>query len=114
MWGLLVGVVSYFPAAWYGHRFLEGQGMEPGFTRKLSVFLFASIVSTALGYGVSLVTSSPAHRHAEADLQRQTLQLLGSAARCTQDPSLPQCSQDRAEAEQLLGKLLGGTPAKSH
>ncbi|MGC9238494.1 MAG: hypothetical protein ACP5D5_02405 [Acidithiobacillus sp.] len=113
MWGLVVGVVSYFPAAWYGHRFLEDQGMEAGFTRKLSVFLFASVVSTALGYGVSLITTSPAHRREEAGLQHQALQILGSAARCAQDPTLPQCAQNRAEAQELLGKILGGDSTKS-
>jgi len=113
MWGLVAGVLSYFPAAWYGHRFLENQGMEPGFVRKISVFLFASIVSSALGYGVSVLTTSPSQRHQEASLQQQALSVLGNAARCTQDPDRSQCSENRAQAQALLARILGAAPAKS-
>ena len=53
MWGIVAGLVSYPVFSWYSKRFLDDQGLESGFTRMLLVFLVATILSSALGYGVS-------------------------------------------------------------
>jgi hypothetical protein len=106
MWGLIAGIVSYFPFAWYGHRYLDEHGMPPGFSRKLLVFLIASVLSTVVGYGVSRLSSTPQHAAAQAQLQQKTMQLLGSSLHCLNDPNQPQCQQNSAAAKQLLHKML--------
>ena len=106
MWGLITGVVSYFPFAWYSHRYLDDHGMPPGFSRRLLVIIVASVLSTGLGYGVSRLTSSPQHLQAESQMQKKTMQLLGSTLHCVNEPSNPQCQQNAAEAHQLLQQML--------
>ena len=107
MWGLLTGIVSYFPFAWYSHRYFDDHGMPPGFSRKLLVFLIASALSSGLGYGVSYLTSSPQHLQAQAQMQQKTMQLLGSTLHCVNDPSNPKCQRNAATAHQLLHQMLG-------
>ncbi|MCE5360459.1 hypothetical protein [Candidatus Igneacidithiobacillus taiwanensis] len=106
MWGLVAGIVSYFPFAWYGHRYLDEHGMPPGFSRKLLVFLIASVLSTAVGFGVSRLSSSPQHAAAQAQLQQKTKQLLSSSLHCLNDPAQPQCQQNSAAAMQLLHEII--------
>lgn len=113
MWGLITGVVSYFPFAWAGHRYLDDHGMPPGFSRKLLVFLLASVLSSGLGYGVSRLTSSPQHVREQAAMQQKTMQLLGSTLHCVNDPSNPKCQQNAATAHQLLHQILGTELGKS-
>ncbi len=53
MLALIVGLVSYFPFAWYAHQYLDDQGYPPGMARKLVVFVIASVLASLASYCVS-------------------------------------------------------------
>ncbi|MHB8321426.1 MAG: hypothetical protein ACYDA7_05365 [Acidithiobacillus sp.] len=55
MFAFIVGLVSYFPFAWYAHRYLDDQGYPPGMVRKLVVFVIASVLASLASYCVSLL-----------------------------------------------------------
>lgn len=46
MFAFIVGLVSYFPFAWYTHRYLDDQGYPPGIARTLVVFVIASVLAS--------------------------------------------------------------------
>jgi hypothetical protein len=52
MSNLIVSTIVFFVAAWYIHRYLDGQEMPKGTTRSLLVFLIASLVSWGSGEAV--------------------------------------------------------------
>lgn len=49
MWNLIISTIVFFIAAWYGRRYLDGQGIPKGMTRSLMIFVFASLVSWGAG-----------------------------------------------------------------
>uniref|UniRef100_E6QLZ4 Uncharacterized protein n=1 Tax=mine drainage metagenome TaxID=410659 RepID=E6QLZ4_9ZZZZ len=51
----MVGLISYFPFAWYIHRYMDDAGYPPGFVRKLVVFVLASILASLASYCVSWI-----------------------------------------------------------
>ena len=53
MFALMVGLVSYFPFAWYTHQYLDDVGFPQGLTRKLVVFVIASVLASLASYIVS-------------------------------------------------------------
>ena len=108
MWGLLAGIVSYPFIAWYSHRRLEEQGLPSGFTRTMLVFLIATALSTALGYGVSWLTSKPEAGVPRQHLQQATTQLLGHELRCLQNPASAACQSAIQQSQQLKEELLSG------
>ncbi|MHB8248770.1 MAG: hypothetical protein ACYDCX_07800 [Acidithiobacillus sp.] len=109
MWGLLAGIVSYPFIAWYSHRRLEEQGLPSGFTRTMLVFLIATALSTALGYGVSWLTSKPEAGGApQQHLQQATTQLLGHELQCLQNPASAACQSAIRQSQQLKEELLSG------
>lgn len=52
MWNLIVSTIVFFIAAWYIHRYLDGQGIPKGMTRGILAFAFASMVSWGTGEAV--------------------------------------------------------------
>ncbi len=116
MWGLVAGIVGYFPLAWYTHRRLDSFGVPPGTGRKLVVFAIATALSTALGDGVSFLTTSPAQRTREAAVHQQTLKLLAGTLACSRNPDAPSCQKEAASAHSLMAQVLGEeeTPPPRH
>ncbi|MCE5394077.1 MAG: hypothetical protein JJ693_05740 [Acidithiobacillus sp.] len=108
MWGLLAGLVSYFPFARLCHNYLDDRGMPPGFSRKLLVFLLASALSSAVGYGVSALFTSPEKAQQDAEVQKKTMALLGNTLQCLQQPNNPRCAKNAQTAQDLLDQILGG------
>jgi hypothetical protein len=49
MWNLIISTLAFIIAGWYLHRYLEDQGIPKGTTRKMLVFLLASLVSWGAG-----------------------------------------------------------------
>ena len=52
MWNLIISTIAFFIAAWYIRRYLDEQGLPKGMTRRMLVFLLASIVSWGAGAAV--------------------------------------------------------------
>ncbi len=113
MWGIVAGLVSYPVFSWYSKRFLDDQGLESGFTRMLLVFLVATILSSALGYGVSWLTT-PAHTQStQAALEKKSTVILGKELHCLQNPSSPACQSAAQQGKALENQLLGSLGAGS-
>lgn len=55
MFAFIVGLVSYFPFAWYAHAYLDDHGYPPGIARKLVVFVIASVLASLASYCVSWI-----------------------------------------------------------
>jgi cytochrome c-type biogenesis protein CcmH/NrfF len=108
MWGLVAGTVSYPVFAWYSRRYLDEQGLERGFTRMVLVFLVATLLSSALGYGVSWMTSTPQSRSSQAQLQKKGTAMLANELKCAQDPASAVCQSTAEQADALEKKLLSG------
>jgi len=68
MWGLIAGLVSYPAFAWTGHRLLQHFDWKPGFSRVLVVFLIATLLSSALGSGVSWILTPPGQQSTQTVL----------------------------------------------
>lgn len=102
MWGLITGIATYFPASWYGRRWLNEQGFESGFLRGVIIFLFASAVSAAAGSAVSWMMApiDPSPQH--VSMQAKANQLLGLDLRCMQDDRSSECAKAQQRAQQLL------------
>ena len=113
MWGIVAGLVSYPVFSWYSKRFLDDQGLESGFTRLLLVFLVATILSSALGYGVSWLTTPSHTRSTQAGQEKKSTAILGKEISCLQNPSSSACQsaaqQGKALENKLLGSLSGGS-----
>lgn len=108
MWGLVAGIVSYPVFAWYSKHYLGEQGLERGFTRMVLVFLVATILSSALGYGVSWMTSTPQSRNSQAQLQKKGTAVLADELECARDPASAVCQSTVEQADALEQKLLSG------
>ena len=108
MWGLVAGTVSYPLFAWYSRRYLDEQGLERGFTRMMLVFLVATLLSSALGYGVSWVTSTPRSRGSQVQLQKAGTAVLDDEWKCIRNPSGAACQSSVQQAEATERKLLSG------
>ncbi len=108
MWGLVAGAVSYPAFAWYSRRFLDAQGLERGFTRMILVFLVATLLSSALGYGVSWMTSTPQSRDRQAQLQETSMAVLNH---CLRNPAGAACQSAAQRSKLLEQKLLSGLTA---
>ncbi len=53
MWNIIIiTTIAFAIAAWYVHRYMNGQGIPKGMTRGLLVFAVASLVSWGAGAGV--------------------------------------------------------------
>lgn len=52
MWNLIISTIVFFIAAWYIHRYLDGQGIPRSMTRGILAFAFASLVSWGAGEAV--------------------------------------------------------------
>ncbi|WP_297469134.1 hypothetical protein [Acidithiobacillus sp.] len=108
MWGLVAGTVSYPLFAWYSRRYFDEQGLERGFTRMMLVFLMATLLSSALGYGVSWVTSTPRSRSSQVQLQKAGTAVLDDELKCARNPSGAACQSSVQQAEAMERKLLSG------
>ncbi|MBU2830948.1 MULTISPECIES: hypothetical protein [Acidithiobacillus] len=108
MWGLVAGIVSYPAFAWYGKRYLDGQGLERGFTRTVLVLLMATILSSTLAYGVSWMASTAQSRNSQAQLQKNGIAMLADELKCARDPASALCQSTAEQANALEQKLLSG------
>lgn len=113
MWGIVAGLVSYPVFTWYTKRFLDDQCLETGFTRFLLVVLIGTILSSALGYGVSWLTTPPHTQSTQAALEKKSTAILGKELTCLHNPDGAACQAAQQQSQGLENKLLsslsGGT-----
>jgi hypothetical protein len=76
MWNLIISTIVFFIAAWYIHLYLDKQGIPKGTSRKLMVFVLASLVSWGSGEVVDWIQGPPANAQASGD-PMQLLKALG-------------------------------------
>ncbi len=80
------------------------------------VFALATALSSALGDGVSFLTTSPAQRTRNGALHQQTMKLMAGTLACTRNPAAPSCQKEEAAAHSLVAQMFGegGTPHPRH
>jgi uncharacterized protein (DUF486 family) len=76
MWNLIISTLVFIAAAWYLHLYLDKQGIPKGMSRKLLVFVLASIVSWGAGEIVDWIQGPQATAQAASD-PMQLLKALG-------------------------------------
>jgi hypothetical protein len=67
VWNLIISTLVFIAAAWYLHLYLDKQGVEKGMSRKLLVFVLASLVSWGSGEVVDWVQGPQATAQAASD-----------------------------------------------
>jgi len=76
VWNLIVSTIVFFVAAWYIHIYLDRLGVPKGMSRKLLVFVLASLVSWGAGEIVDWIQGPQASTQASSD-PMQLLKALG-------------------------------------
>ena len=66
LWNLIFSTIIFFIAAWYIHRWLDEHDIPAGMTRKMLVFVLASIVSWAASNIEEKLHGSPEPVHQTA------------------------------------------------
>jgi hypothetical protein len=107
MWGLIAGLVSYPAFAWAGHRLLQHFDWKPGLLRVLIVFLMATLLSSALGSGVSWVVTPPGQQSTQTVLERRLKNLLADELACFSHPEGAACQSFLHQRDALEHALLG-------
>ena len=76
LWNLIISTIVFVIAAWYLHRYFEGQGIPKSLTRKILVFSIASLVSWGAGDGLDWIHEKIAGPQPVAHNEGDLLQLL--------------------------------------
>ena len=60
MLSIIISTLAFFVAAWYLNRYLNEQEIAEGMTRRILVFVLASVVSAGVGMVVDKFDDKPA------------------------------------------------------
>lgn len=66
LWNLIVSTAVFFAAIWYLRRYLDEQGIPEGMTRRVLVFMLASLLSWGAGAAVDKIVANSASRPSDA------------------------------------------------
>lgn len=65
-WNLIVSTVVFFAAIWYLRRYFDEQGIPEGMTRRVLIFMLASMLSWGAGAAVDKILAPSANQPADA------------------------------------------------